>query len=331
MSVLATHEVADAARPSRLKRLAATRELTLFAVILTIIAVMSAASPFFFTMANFRAVSIGMAPTAIIAVGMTTLLISGGFDLSVGAVLALCSTLTALSMVAGASVPVAIVVGLSGGVAVGLLNGLIVTRFRVNPLVATLGTMSVARGAALVMTEGFSVSKLPASFGEVGRSSIAGVPTIVWITVAIVILGDLVLRNSVFLRQVYFVGGNEKAARLSGLAVDRLRVIAYVLTGFLAAVAGVLLSSRLMSGMPTAGNALELQVLAACVIGGASLRGGEGTVLGGFLGVIFVALVNNAMTMLAVSIYWQMIVIGSVLVAAVALDMLVRRRSARET
>ena len=140
----------------------------------------------------------------------------------------------------------------------------------------------------------------------------------------VVLLGDLALRHSAFLRQVYFVGGNEKAARLSGLAVDRLRIVAYVLTGFLAALAGVLLSSRLMSGMPTAGNALELQVLAACVIGGASLRGGEGTVLGAFLGVIFVALVNNAMTMLAVSIYWQMIVTGAVLVAAVALDMLVR-------
>ena len=331
MSVLATHEAADAARSSRLRQLAATRELTLLAVILVIVAAMSVASPFFFTMANFRAISIGMAPTAIIAVGMTILLISGGFDLSVGAVLALSSTLTALTIVSGASIPVAVVVGLLSGVAVGLLNGLIVTRFGVNPLVATLGTMSVARGAALVMTEGFSVSKLPAGFGDVGRSQMAGVPTIVWITVAIVIVGDLVLRNSVLLRQVYFVGGNEKAARLSGLAVDRLRVIAYVLSGLLAAVAGVLLSSRLMSGMPTAGNALELQVLAACVIGGASLRGGEGTVLGGFLGVIFVALVNNAMTMLAVSIYWQMIVIGSVLVAAVALDMLVRRRSARET
>jgi ribose transport system permease protein len=328
---LATRNAVTPTAGNRLRRLASTRELTLLAVILVIIAAMSALSPFFFTMANFRAVSIGMAPTAIIAVGMTILLISGGFDLSVGATLALCSTITALVLASGAGIPAAIVAGLLGGAAVGLLNGLIVTRFGVNPLVATLGTMSVARGAALVMTEGFSISNLPEAFGTVGRSSLAGVPTIVWITVAIVILGELVLRNSVFLRQVYFVGGNEKAARLSGLAVDRLRIVAYVLTGLLAAVAGVLLSSRLMSGMPTAGNALELQVLAACVIGGASLRGGEGTVLGGFLGVIFVALVNNAMTMLAVSIYWQMIVIGSVLVAAVALDMLVRRRSGRET
>jgi ribose transport system permease protein len=313
-----------------LRRLVAVRELTLLAIIIAIVVAMSALSPFFFSMANFRAISIGLAPTAIIAVGMTILLISGGFDLSVGATLALCSTLTAFALVEGAGIPLAIAAGLAGGGLVGLGNGLIVTQFRVNPLVATLGTMSVARGAALVMTEGFSISSLPPAFGAIGQSSFAGIPTMVWITLLIVILGDLALRHSVFLRQVYFVGGNEKAARLSGLAVDRIRVVAYLVTGLLAALAGVLLSSRLMSGMPTAGNALELQVLAACVIGGASLRGGEGTVLGAFLGVIFVALVNNAMTMLAVSIYWQMIVTGAVLVGAVALDMLVRRRRLKE-
>jgi ribose transport system permease protein len=318
-------------RGDGIRRVIAARETTLLAIILIIIVAMSVLSPFFFTMANFRAISIGLVPTAIIAVGMTILLISGGFDLSVGAVLALCSTLTAWALVQGASIPIAIAAGFGGGVAVGLLNGLIVTQFRVNPLVATLGTMSVARGVALVITEGFSISSLPPAFGRVGQSSILSVPTMVWITLVVVAVGDLALRHSVFLRQVYFVGGNENAARLSGLAVDRLRIVAYVLTGLLAAVAGVLLSSRLMSGMPTAGNALELQVLAACVIGGASLRGGEGTVLGAFLGVIFVALVNNAMTMLAVSIYWQMIVIGTVLVAAVALDMLVRRHRVKES
>jgi ribose transport system permease protein len=313
-----------------LRRLVAVRELTLLAIIIAIVVAMSALSPFFFSMANFRAISIGLAPTAIIAVGMTILLISGGFDLSVGATLALCSTLTAFALVEGAGIPLAIAAGLAGGGLVGLGNGLIVTQFRVNPLVATLGTMSVARGAALVMTEGFSISSLPPAFGAIGQSSFAGIPTMVWITLLVVILGDLALRHSVFLRQVYFVGGNEKAARLSGLAVDRIRIVAYLVTGLLAALAGVLLSSRLMSGMPTAGNALELQVLAACVIGGASLRGGEGTVLGAFLGVIFVALVNNAMTMLAVSIYWQMIVTGAVLVGAVALDMLVRQRRTKE-
>ncbi len=315
-------------RPGSLRRMLGARELTLLAIILVVMVAMTTLSPFFFTLANFRAVSIGLVPTAIIAVGMTLLLISGGFDLSVGAVLALCSTLTAFFLVEGAPILLAVGAGLIGGAGVGLLNGLIITQFQVNPLVATLGTMSVARGAALVMTEGFSISSLPPAFSRVGQSSVLQIPTMVWIMLFIVLLGDLALRHSVFLRQVYFIGGNEKAARLSGLAVDQVRIVAYVLTGLLAAVAGILLSSRLMSGMPTAGNALELQVLAACVIGGASLRGGEGTVLGAFLGVIFVALVNNAMTMLSVSIYWQMIVTGAVLVAAVALDMLVRRRSA---
>jgi len=136
------------------------------------------------------------------------------------------------------------------------------------------------------------------------------------------------MRHSRFFRQVYFIGANEKAALLSGIAVNKVRIIGYVITGTLAALAGVLLASRLMSGTPTAGSALELQVLAAAVIGGASLRGGEGTIMGAFLGVVFVALINNSMTMLAVSIYWQVIVTGTVLVSAVAIDMLVRRKVA---
>lgn len=144
--------------------------------------------------------------------------------------------------------------------------------------------------------------------------------------VVIVVVGDLALRNTRYLRQVYYIGGNERAARLSGIAVDRVRISAYMLTSILAALAGVLLASRLMAGTPTAGMALELQVLAAAVIGGATLGGGQGTVLGAFLGVIFVALINNAMTMLAVSIYWQMVVTGVLLILAVTLDMLVRRR-----
>src|SRR5262249_40026587 len=142
----------------------------------------------------------------------------------------------------------------------------------------------------------------------------------------IVLVADLALRHTRALRQLYFVGANDAAARLSGIPVDRVRVSAYVASSLLATLAGMLLASRLMAGTPTAGNALELQVLAAAVIGGASLRGGEGTVLGAFLGVIFVALINNAMIMLAVSIYWQMVVTGIVLTVAVALDMLVRGR-----
>jgi ribose transport system permease protein len=302
-----------------------TRELTLFVLIIAIIIGIWLASPFFLSVANFRAITIGMAPTAIIAIGMTMLLAAGGFDLSVGSVLALASTVVALLLIKGAPIPLAVTAALALGAGIGLANGLVVTRIGVNPLVATLGSMSIARGIALVFTEGFSLSNLPPAFAWAGKAQFLGIPFLVWATLVLVIVFDLAMRHASFFRQIYYIGSNEKAARLSGLPVDGVRIVAYVLSGLLAALAGVFLASRLMSGTPTAGNALELQVLAAAVIGGASLRGGEGTILGSFLGVIFVALINNAMTMLAVSIYWQMIVTGAVLVAAVTLDMLVRR------
>jgi ribose transport system permease protein len=303
------------------------REMTLIALIIALVLVMSIASPYFLSMANFRAMAAGLVPTGVIVIGMAMLLVSGGFDLSVGSVLALASTACALMMIAGMPIFAAILATLVLGAGIGLINGLLITGFSINPLVATLGTMSVARGLALVFTEGFSLSALPPGFGILGNGSVLGLPLMVWLMVLLVAVGDFLLRRSTFFRQFYFIGSNERAARLSGIRVDVVRVVAYVLTAVLAALAGVLLASRLMSGTPTAGNGLELQVLAAAVIGGASLRGGEGTVLGAFLGAVFVALINNAMTMLAVSIYWQMIITGAVLVVAVAIDMLSRRRA----
>lgn len=302
------------------------RELTLIALIAAIVIVMANINPYFLTFSNFRAVAVGMAPTAIIVIGMAILLASGGFDLSVGSVMALSSTVVAMLLLAGLPMSLAVGCGLVLGAVAGTINGVLITGLGINPLIATLGTMSIARGIALVLTEGFSVSSLPEAFAWIGKADLSGFPVIVLFTLVLVVVFDLAVRHTRFFRQVYFIGANEKAALLSGIHVTRVRIVAYALTGTLAALAGVLLASRLMSGTPTAGNGIELQVLAAAVIGGASLRGGEGTILGAFLGVVFVALINNAMTMLAVSIYWQMIVIGAVLVAAVALDMLIRGR-----
>ena len=302
------------------------RELTLIVLIVAIIIVMANINPYFFSFSNFRAVAVGMTPTAIIVIGMAILLASGGFDLSVGSVMALSSTVVAMLLLAGMPIFIAVLCSLVMGGVIGISNGVLVTSFGINPLIATLGTMSIARGFALVLTEGFSVSSLPPSFAWIGKASFGGFPFIVVVTLALVILFDLAVRHTRFFRQVYFIGANEKAAMLSGIHVDRVRILLYALTGILAAFAGILLASRLMSGTPTAGNGIELQVLAAAVIGGASLRGGEGTILGAFLGVVFVALINNTMTMLAVSIYWQMIVTGSVLIIAVALDMLIRSK-----
>lgn len=302
------------------------RELTLIMLITVIIVVMANINPYFFSFSNFRAVAVGMTPTAIIVIGMAILLASGGFDLSVGSVMALSSTVVAMLLLTGMQIFIAVLCGLIMGGVIGVANGVLVTSFGINPLIATLGTMSIARGIALVLTEGFSVSSLPSSFAWIGKASFGGFPVIVIVTLVLVVLFDLAVRHTRFFRQVYFIGANEKAAMLSGIHVNRVRIILYALTGILAAFAGILLASRLMSGTPTAGNGIELQVLAAAVIGGASLRGGEGTILGAFLGVVFVALINNTMTMLAVSIYWQMIVIGGVLIMAVALDMLIRSK-----
>ena len=301
------------------------RELALLGMIVLLIVVMSFASPYFLTKANFEAVVVGMVPTSIIVVGMTILLVAGSFDLSVGSVLALSSTVVAILLLAGVPIPLAVAGAALVGAVIGLLNGVIVCGLGVNPLIATLGTMLMARGVALVFTEGFSLTNLPPTFSVFGQVRFMGLPVMVWVMLAILIVGDVALRRTRFLRQAYFIGSNEKSAALSGIAVNKVRITCFVISGLLAALAGIMLASRLMSGTPTAGSSLELQVLAAAVIGGASLRGGEGTIFGATLGVIFVALIANAMTMLAISIYWQMIVTGLVLVLAVAVDMLTRR------
>lgn len=301
-----------------------TREIPLIVIIVLIVAIMSFQSPFFFSAANFRTIAIGFAPTAIISVGMAILLVSGGFDLSVGSVVALSGTIVALLIDIGLPIPVSVLLVLLLGTLIGLANGVMVTYIKINPLVATLGTLSVARGLALVLTQGRSV-QLPSEFGFVGNEQLLGIPYMVVIMLIIVIVGDLALRHTRFLRQVYYIGSNEKSALLSGIPVNHMRLITYTLTALLSSLAGILLSSRLQAGTPTAASGLELQVLAAAVIGGASLTGGEGTVLGAFLGVVFVGLISNVMTFLAVSVYYQQVVTGVILIVAVAIDMLVRR------
>ncbi len=326
-------EPARPARPARVEwrravlRVAAFREIVLILIIVVSALVLSGVNPNFLTVANFRGVLIGAVPGAIIAIGMAVLLASGGFDLSVAAVMALCGTVAAFLLVRGIPIPVAVLLTVLLGAVIGLLNGVVVTYLNVNPLIATLGTLSIARGVALVMTEGYNISNLPASFTALGEGGPLGLPDMVWIMLALVVVGDLALRGTRFLRQVYYVGSNERAARLSGIRVNGLRMFTYSLSATLAAVAGILLAARLSTAVPTAGQGLELTVIAAAVIGGASLAGGEGTVLGAVLGILFLNLISNALTLLGVSIFWQMVATGVVLVVAVSLDMLVRGRA----
>ncbi len=306
----------------------AFRELALIGIILATALVMSQLSPYFLSGGNLRSVLVGLVPGAIMAVGMAVLLASGGFDLSVAAVMALCGTIAAWLTVQGVPVPMAILLTLLLGLLIGSGNGALVTFLGINPLIATLGTMSIARGLALVITEGYNISSLPDSFTQLGEQGPLKLPWMVWIMLALIILGDLALRRTRFLRQVYYIGGNERAARVSGIPVDGMRVFTYMLSGTLAALAGVLLAARLSTAVPTAGEGLELTVIAAAVIGGASLAGGEGSVLGAVLGIAFLSMISNALTLLSVSIFWQIVVTGVVLIMAVSIDVLLRRRRA---
>ncbi len=196
----------------------------------------------------------------------------------------------------------------------------------VNPLIATLGMMQVARGAVFLLTSGLGIPNLPDTFNEIAQGKLFSLQFPIYIMLVVVIVGEVLLRRWRFFRQSYFIGGNERSARLSGINVDRVKILNYVLMGVLAALTGLLLTARMGTASVSAGLGVELQVIAACVIGGASLAGGEGSILGSLLGVILMALILNGLNLLGVNPYWQTIVIGGVLILTAAADALSRRR-----
>jgi ribose transport system permease protein len=303
------------------------REMAMVALILLTGVIMSICSPYFLSLQNFIAIARGFSMEGVVVVGMTLLLISGNFDLSVGSVMALSGIVTAWFMVKGdMSPPVAVLGGLAIGAAAGGINGVVVTRIGVNPLIATLGMMAIARGCALGFTSGHPVINVPMGFAWIGQGSLAGTPVPVLIMLVVVLVADVLLRRGRALRQLYYVGASVKAAKLSGINVGRVVFFAFMASGLFAAMAGIISMARLTSGVPTAFAGVELRIIAACVIGGCSLSGGEGTVAGALLGLIFMALVTNALTLFGVSIYWEGVVTGSILTTAVSLDMISRRR-----
>lgn len=323
------------------RAMARVRELMIFLIVLTAFAFMADASEYFLGWANLSAILLAVSLQAIIAIGMTVLLVSGGFDLSVGATAGLAGAAAALVLTrvcptlpgpAVVGVLLAIVVALATGGAVGTANGLIVSRVGINPFITTLGMMQIVRGLLLLVTEAKNISDLPAAFTVIGQGGLvlpAGAGRVqfpILISLVLVAAGDQLLRRSRFFRQNYYIGGNEKAAVLSGIRVDRIKVFNYALTGLLAAVAGVIMTARLGSASVTAGLGLELQVITAVIIGGASLQGGEGTVLGAFLGSILMAIIISALTLLGINPNAQELIIGATLLLAVLADTLSKKR-----
>jgi ribose transport system permease protein len=303
-----------------------SHEALLVGIILAAGTAMTLLSSNFLTWTNISGVLLGLAVESIVAIGMTILLVSGGFDLSVGSSMALSGALAAMALVAGLPLAAALLVGLAVGAAIGLANGVIVAYVRINPFITTLGTLCIGRGLLYVLTGQRNIADLPRSFTVIGQGDLFGIQYPILISVVLVVLFDLLLRRSKFLRQNYYIGGNEKAAFLCGIPVERMKVFNYVLTGLLAAVAGLVSTARFGSSSLTAGVGLELKVITAVVIGGASLSGGEGTILGAFLGSCLMGLITDALTLLGVESQWNTLVIGSALLMAVLMDTFNKRR-----
>jgi ribose transport system permease protein len=308
-----------------------------FLALALMVIALSLASPNFLTVDNTLNVLRQISINLCLSLGMTLVILSGGSDLSVGSVLALAGAVAAgllknglalprFNLLVQFTVPGAIVAGIIVGMVLGWFNGLVITRFKLPPFVATLGTLSIARGLTMLWTGGFPVTGLGDNFGRLGTGHALGIPMPVWISAALVAVFIVVTRRTRFGRHVYAVGGNERAATLSGLAVPRIKLMVYTLGGGLAAVAGLLVTARLDSATPNAGLGYELDSIAAVVIGGTSLSGGRGSILGTVLGCLIIGVLNNGLFLLDVSPFWQQVVKGFVILAAVAADKMGARK-----
>ena len=288
---------------------------------------LSVASEHFLTVDNLMNVFRQSAVNALLGLGQLAVIITAGIDLSVGSILGFCCVLVALMLKAGTPAWIAIPAALAAGTALGLINGLLLTRLRLpHPFIPTLGMMNVARGLALVMSGGFAISELPGPFRFWGAGAIAYVPVPILVVVLFCVLFHLFLARTTPGRDIYAIGGNQQAARLSGVPVDRRLDMVYGMSGFMAAVAAIVLAGRMNSGFPLAGMGAELDSIAAVIIGGASFFGGVG---GTLVGALIIGVLRNGLNLLDVSAYWQTVVIGAVIVIAVWVDVLRQRAAAR--
>lgn len=274
--------------------------------------------------------------TVISVVGMAMVLITGGLDLSIGSIYALGAIISATAMTDwGLNIPLAILIGLAVGILCGALNGFLIVKTGIPPMIVTLGMQYALRGTVSVLTKGVPVYPLPDAFTELEAFKVAGVPIIVIIAVLIVIIGHIALSRTYFGRAVYALGGNQEAARISGINIGRTKMLVYIVMGLLVAFSGVMTASRLGSAEPSTGTGLEMKVICGAIIGGISIAGGMGTMLGAALGAVFMEALTNSLTVMRIPVYWQNVVFGVVMILAVLLDQykrsLIQRQSIKNT
>jgi ribose/xylose/arabinose/galactoside ABC-type transport system permease subunit len=315
--------------PPWYRRALAFRESTILIPLLLLVAIVGIINPVFFSYYNFISVTRAVSLTAIVAMGMTFVLVAREIDLSVGSALGLSSVAAGWVLVHGAPIVVGIMAGVLTGLVIGFLNGLMTVRLRIPSLIVTLGTMYAGRGFVYVITMGRPIYPMPQALQDLGVGKIGLIPNAVYILAVLALLSHFMLTRTVFGREVRAVGGNPEAARVTGINIDRVRLSVFLLTGFCAGVAGVLMLGRLNSAEPGAGVSLELTVIASTIIGGTSLFGGYGTIPGTVIGTILTGILVSALVLLHIPAYYEQVVVGIIIIVAVTMDQYQRRRLMR--
>ncbi len=308
---------------SVLRKIAGIREINLIIIIVVFSLILTILNKNYINPRNLLSIVSTAAPDAIIGIGMTILLISGYFDLAVGSMAGWGAAITGLMLVkVGMPVPVAIIIGLAACLALGYGTGITIAKLGVNPLITTIAMLGIIRGLIYVFTNGLGVPVLPDQFNVLGKTRVFNnmvqIPVI--IMAVFIIVFDILIRNLRFFRQYFYIGGSEESAVLSGINVTKLKILGYILSALFSGFSGILIAARFGGAYAALGTGIELRVITGCVIGGCSLAGGEGSILGSFLGIIFMGIIANALNLLGVDVYWQQAILGSVLLIAILFD-----------
>lgn len=285
--------------------------------LLAVSVIMVFASDSFLSVANITNIMRQVSIIAIIAAGMTFVILTGGIDLSVGAIMALSGTIAAGLMVAGLNASLALLAGIGIGIGFGVFNGALVAFAGMPSIIVTLATMGIARGFGLMYSGGYPISGLPSWIKFFGGGTVLGIQMPILIMLVVYVLAWVLLERTPFGRHVYAIGGNETATRLSGVRVGRAKLLVYILSGFTASIAAIVLTSRLMSGQPNAGAGFELDAIAAVVLGGTSIAGGRGSVVGTLIGALLLGVLNNGLNMMGVDPYVQNVIKGGIILLAI--------------
>lgn len=303
-----------------LREILKIKELGILIVLIILSVMIGLLNPIFFTWSNITDILRNTSYTLIIAIGMTFVLIAKGLDLSVGSTLALCGLMSAMTMQKGIPVLASVLIGLICGAAIGAVNAFCIVVLNIPAMIATLGSMYMGRGLVLIITKGQPVYPLPESFSLFDKQKILGIPIVVFIAILLSAIAHYILKKTIYGRKVYAIGGNAETAKYAGINVKVITASVYILCGVMAALSGILTAARMGSGQPSVGDGTEMTIITAVIIGGTSLNGGAGTILGTIIGSLLMSVLSTGMNLIGVSAYWQRFVTGLIIIIAVGFD-----------